>query len=64
MRHVTPLRIRFTYSNQVDSPKRLEAVYDRIFTHAKQNILERRKKEDIGNMSNIEMLSINKYNKV
>ena len=48
MRRVALIRLRFIYANSEDSANRLEAVYDRIFAKAKQNIMERKKLEQIG----------------
>jgi len=43
MRKVMPPNIRFIYANKPESTGRLKLVYDRIFTMARQNIIDRQK---------------------
>lgn len=43
MRRIMPPNIRFVYTDKPESAERLKLVYDRIFTMARQNIIERQK---------------------
>jgi len=43
MRKVMPPNIRFIYTDKPEGAERLMLVYDRLFTMARQNIIERKK---------------------
>lgn len=43
MRKVMPPNIKFIYADKPESAQRLKVVYDRIFTTARQNIIQRAK---------------------
>jgi len=43
MRKIMPPNIKFIYVDKPDSTERLKQVYDRIFTLARQNIIEKKK---------------------
>ncbi len=43
MRRVAPIAIKFIYSKEEDSDERLSIAYNRIFTLAKQRLLEKKK---------------------
>ncbi|GEM_PF-3811735 len=43
MRRIVPPNISFIYTDKPESTGRLKLVYDRIFTMARQNIIDRQK---------------------
>ncbi len=43
MRRIMPPNISFIYADKPESAERLKLVYDRLFTLARQNIIERQK---------------------
>lgn len=43
MRRIMPPNIKFIYTDKPENAERLMLVYDRIFTMARQNIIERKK---------------------
>ena len=46
MRRIMPMKIKFVPLEDPDGKKRLQTAYNRIFAIARQNILERRNKEN------------------
>lgn len=58
MRKIISPNVQFIYTNKPESAERLKVAYDRIFTMARQNLIQKKLKQKGGEQNNEKVFHI------